>query len=242
MLAGWPDDEGRPTLAAYPAQCNATGARLGLELGRRIKRRAPNTAVLLDAAAYLSTSVLDLGAVPIDEAPDFVVCSFYKILVRLLLSRFWLLLTLCSRRAGPPVSARSLSSAPRRTCSQATPTLAVVPSKVYQPPHPSGYPAVARRISTSVSRSVLPTFSASSPSATPSTRTLAFSPLTQPCPVMHPPYLCSPRTSFLSSVTPTAVPSSSSIAPAPSNRQGQPSASPFSTRKGPTLATYTSID
>jgi molybdenum cofactor sulfurtransferase len=83
MLKGWPDEEGRPSLAAYPAQCNATGSRLGLELGRRIKRRFPETAILLDAAAYLSTSVLDLGSVPLEEAPDFVACSFYKIFVGL---------------------------------------------------------------------------------------------------------------------------------------------------------------
>lgn len=83
MLEGWPNVEGRLSLAAYPAQCNATGSRLALELGRRIKRRSPDTAILLDAAAYLSTSVLDLGSVPHDEAPDFVACSFYKIFVSL---------------------------------------------------------------------------------------------------------------------------------------------------------------
>lgn len=80
MLAGWQDDD-RPSLAAYPAQCNATGSRLGLELGKRIKQSSPNTAVLLDAAAYLSTSVLELGAIPVEEAPDFVACSFYKVFV-----------------------------------------------------------------------------------------------------------------------------------------------------------------
>lgn len=79
MLEGWPNEAGRPSLAAYPAQCNATGSRLGLELGRGIKKRSSDTAILLDAAAYLSTSVLDLGSVPLDEAPDFVACSFYKI-------------------------------------------------------------------------------------------------------------------------------------------------------------------
>ncbi|ORY80683.1 pyridoxal phosphate-dependent transferase, partial [Leucosporidium creatinivorum] len=79
MLKGWLREEGRPNLVAYPAQCNATGSRLGLELGRRIKRRSPDTAILLDAAAYLSTSVLDLGSIPLEEAPDFVACSFYKI-------------------------------------------------------------------------------------------------------------------------------------------------------------------
>ncbi|SGY67721.1 BQ5605_C004g02801 [Microbotryum silenes-dioicae] len=65
-------------LIAYPAQCNATGSRIGLDLARRIKRRSPKTSVLVDAAAYLSTSVLDLGSIPLEEAPDFVACSFYK--------------------------------------------------------------------------------------------------------------------------------------------------------------------
>jgi selenocysteine lyase/cysteine desulfurase len=78
------DDDSRTSLAAYPAQCNATGSRLGLELGRRIKKRSPGTAVLLDAAAYLSNSVLDLDSLPIDEAPDFVACSFYKLFVSII--------------------------------------------------------------------------------------------------------------------------------------------------------------
>ncbi|KAF7340084.1 Molybdenum cofactor sulfurase [Mycena venus] len=68
-----------PTLFAYPAQCNATGQRLGLGYGIHLKRRHPNTCILLDAAAYLSTAVLELGSVPLDQAPDFIACSFYKI-------------------------------------------------------------------------------------------------------------------------------------------------------------------
>ncbi|GAA5872803.1 hypothetical protein JCM3774_006335 [Rhodotorula dairenensis] len=70
---------GRSTLYAYPAQCNATGARLGLRYAAQIKRANPDAKVLVDAAAYCSTSVLDLGALPADEAPDFVVASVYKI-------------------------------------------------------------------------------------------------------------------------------------------------------------------
>ena len=72
-------------LCGYPAQCNVTGSRIGLQLARELKRRTKNntTAVVVDAAAYLSTSVLDLGSIPYDEAPDFVACSFYKIYVRL---------------------------------------------------------------------------------------------------------------------------------------------------------------
>lgn len=71
-----------PTLYAYPAQCNATGARLGLRYAAQIKRANPNARILVDAAAYSSTSVLDLGAIPAEEAPDFVVASIYKIFVR----------------------------------------------------------------------------------------------------------------------------------------------------------------
>lgn len=71
-----------PTLYAYPAQCNATGARLGLRYSAQIKRADPNAKILVDAAAYSSTSILDLGAVPTEEAPDFVVASIYKIFVR----------------------------------------------------------------------------------------------------------------------------------------------------------------
>ena len=72
------------TMFAYSAQCNATGVRLGLGLGQTIKQRYPNSVVLLDGASYLATSVLDLSSVPLDAAPDFVACSFYKLFVRFL--------------------------------------------------------------------------------------------------------------------------------------------------------------
>ncbi|GAA5928013.1 hypothetical protein JCM1841_001820 [Sporobolomyces salmonicolor] len=68
-----------PTLYTYPAQCNATGARLGLRYCSQIKKADPGAIVLVDAAAYCATNVLDLGSVNEDEAPDFVVGSFYKI-------------------------------------------------------------------------------------------------------------------------------------------------------------------
>jgi molybdenum cofactor sulfurtransferase len=74
-------EENIETLWAYPAQCNVTGSRLGLGLARELKRRS-NAAVLVDAAGYLSSSVLDLDSIPYEEAPDFVACSFYKIYVR----------------------------------------------------------------------------------------------------------------------------------------------------------------
>ncbi|GAA6053648.1 hypothetical protein JCM3770_001679 [Rhodotorula araucariae] len=44
-----------------------------------IKRANPFAAVLVDAAAYSSTSVLDLGGLTDCDAPDFVVASVYKI-------------------------------------------------------------------------------------------------------------------------------------------------------------------
>ncbi|KAF8213638.1 pyridoxal phosphate-dependent transferase [Mycena galopus ATCC 62051] len=79
MLESSQDDSSSPTLFAYPAQCNATGQRLGLGYGLALKRRHPNACILLDAAAYLATAVLDLGSIPFDLAPDFIACSFYKI-------------------------------------------------------------------------------------------------------------------------------------------------------------------
>ncbi|KAF7319885.1 Molybdenum cofactor sulfurase [Mycena kentingensis (nom. inval.)] len=71
--------DGQAELFAYSAQCNATGSRLGLGYGRRLKERNPRSYILLDASAYLSTSVLDLGSIPFEYAPDFIACSFYKI-------------------------------------------------------------------------------------------------------------------------------------------------------------------
>ncbi|KAJ6626919.1 pyridoxal phosphate-dependent transferase [Mycena sp. CBHHK59/15] len=72
-------NDSQATLFGYPAQCNATGQRLGLELSRRLKQRHPNVYILLDAAAYLSTAVLELDSIPIEDAPDFIACSFYKL-------------------------------------------------------------------------------------------------------------------------------------------------------------------
>ncbi|KAG6827921.1 hypothetical protein H0H92_009963 [Tricholoma furcatifolium] len=71
--------QGRHVLNAYPAQCNVTGSRLGLHPARSLKKAYPEQAVLVDAAAYLSTTALDLSSIPHDEAPDFVAGSFYKI-------------------------------------------------------------------------------------------------------------------------------------------------------------------
>ncbi len=66
-----PAGEG-PSLFSFPAQSNFSGVRHPLELAEEAK--ALGYDVLLDAAAYVPTSELDLGAVP----ADFVCVSFYK--------------------------------------------------------------------------------------------------------------------------------------------------------------------
>jgi selenocysteine lyase/cysteine desulfurase len=63
-----------PSLFAFPAQSNFSGVRHPLEGVRAAQARGYQ--VLLDAAAYVPTSRLDLSAVP----ADFVALSFYKIL------------------------------------------------------------------------------------------------------------------------------------------------------------------
>jgi molybdenum cofactor sulfurtransferase len=61
-----------PSLFAFPAQSNFSGVRHPLELIRKAQDKGWD--VLLDAAAFVPTSRLDLGAVH----PDFVSISFYK--------------------------------------------------------------------------------------------------------------------------------------------------------------------
>jgi selenocysteine lyase/cysteine desulfurase len=63
---------GRARLFAFPAQSNFTGVRHPLELVARAHDEGWD--VLLDAAAYVPTSRLDLSRV----RPDFVAVSFYK--------------------------------------------------------------------------------------------------------------------------------------------------------------------
>jgi molybdenum cofactor sulfurtransferase len=67
-------------LFAYPAQCNFSGSRFPLTWIRQIKKfnkiNNSKTLVLLDAAAYVSTSLLSLAEV--DTSPDFITISFYK--------------------------------------------------------------------------------------------------------------------------------------------------------------------
>ncbi|KAF3003500.1 hypothetical protein E8E13_004604 [Curvularia kusanoi] len=69
----------RPILFAYPAQSNMNGERLPLSWPSRIRGSAHhhNAYTLLDAAALVSTSPLDLSNHA--TAPDFVAMSFYKI-------------------------------------------------------------------------------------------------------------------------------------------------------------------
>ncbi|CAK7216150.1 hypothetical protein SBRCBS47491_002734 [Sporothrix bragantina] len=78
------------TLFAYPAQSNMDGRRFPLSWAHRLRNQtddadsvesdvASNNRVwiLLDAAAYVATSPLDLSNA--DTAPDFTLVSFYKI-------------------------------------------------------------------------------------------------------------------------------------------------------------------
>lgn len=66
-------------LFAYPAQSNMNGRRLPLSWSSRLRssRHGQHIYSLLDAAALVSTSPLDLNDA--SNAPDFTVLSFYKI-------------------------------------------------------------------------------------------------------------------------------------------------------------------
>ncbi|ETS87363.1 Molybdenum cofactor sulfurase [Pestalotiopsis fici W106-1] len=70
-----------PILFAYPAQSNMDGSRMPLDWSRRLRKRGCECKsaryTLLDAAAYVATSQLDLS--DSDCAPDFTVLSLYKI-------------------------------------------------------------------------------------------------------------------------------------------------------------------
>lgn len=75
------EDDPRYELFAYPAQSNMTGTRISTTLCKHIRDRRKlldlESYSLLDAAALVSTSPLDLSDP--DTAPDFVTVSFYKI-------------------------------------------------------------------------------------------------------------------------------------------------------------------
>ena len=73
------EGNGKTSLFAYPAQSNMNGRRLPSDWCGRLRRanKQGRTAYsLLDAAAFVSTSPLDLSDVA--NAPDFTVLSFYK--------------------------------------------------------------------------------------------------------------------------------------------------------------------
>jgi molybdenum cofactor sulfurtransferase len=78
--SGEGEGEDRLELFAYPAQSNMTGRRLPLSWTRRISNLRQTKGFrmysLLDAAALVSTSPLDLSAP--STSPDFTVLSFYK--------------------------------------------------------------------------------------------------------------------------------------------------------------------
>jgi selenocysteine lyase/cysteine desulfurase len=67
-----PDAGEGPSLFAFPAQANFSGVKHPLSMVGEAKDRGFD--VVLDAAAFVPTSVLDLSAVQ----PDFVCVSFYK--------------------------------------------------------------------------------------------------------------------------------------------------------------------
>jgi molybdenum cofactor sulfurtransferase len=72
------DTTTRTKLFAYPAQSNMNGRRLPLEWTSRLREIAESPVyTLLDAAAFASTSQLDLSDAGL--APDFVALSLYKI-------------------------------------------------------------------------------------------------------------------------------------------------------------------
>ncbi|KAF2474155.1 PLP-dependent transferase [Lindgomyces ingoldianus] len=67
-----------PSLFAYPAQSNMNGRRLPLTWPSKLRNSShQNAYTLLDAAALVSTSPLDLS--DHTTSPDFTVLSFYKI-------------------------------------------------------------------------------------------------------------------------------------------------------------------
>lgn len=72
------DKIARMKLFAYPAQSNMNGRRLPLDWTTRLRGSTESPCyTLLDAAAFTSTSQLDLGDTGL--APDFVTLSLYKI-------------------------------------------------------------------------------------------------------------------------------------------------------------------
>lgn len=75
------DSEMTYNLLAYPAQCNFSGQRFPLswthQAKRKLNTRRSRYLVILDVAAYLTSSTLSLADK--DKSPDFVAMSFYKV-------------------------------------------------------------------------------------------------------------------------------------------------------------------
>lgn len=67
----------RPHIFGFPAQSNLNGRRLPIDWCAKARERSDNTYTLLDAAALVVTSPLDLSDPA--RAPDFTVFSLYKI-------------------------------------------------------------------------------------------------------------------------------------------------------------------
>ncbi|KAI1504308.1 PLP-dependent transferase [Biscogniauxia marginata] len=75
------ESRAQTTLFAYPAQSNMDGQRFPLDWSEKVRSAEANldsqVFTLLDAAAFVATSPLDLSNS--EAAPDFTVLSFYKI-------------------------------------------------------------------------------------------------------------------------------------------------------------------
>lgn len=72
-----PSDDQSIGLFSWPGQSNFTGRRLPLRWSGDLRASHPNYYSMLDAAALLTTGILDLSDA--STAPDFTVLSFYKI-------------------------------------------------------------------------------------------------------------------------------------------------------------------
>ncbi|SPO27714.1 related to molybdenum cofactor sulfurase HxB protein [Ustilago trichophora] len=75
-----PAHVGQQGLVVLPLQCNATGRRYADLMKRVCRSKGKDALVMVDAASYLSSSQqFDLSQMQMDETPDLVAFSFYKI-------------------------------------------------------------------------------------------------------------------------------------------------------------------
>ncbi|SNX86051.1 related to molybdenum cofactor sulfurase HxB protein [Melanopsichium pennsylvanicum] len=71
---------GQEGIVVLPLQCNASGRRYGDLMKRVCRSKGEKALVMVDAASYLSSSQrLDLSRLRIDETPDIIAFSFYKL-------------------------------------------------------------------------------------------------------------------------------------------------------------------